>query len=371
MSERAPGPTSWHTSREWRFEMPGRGSLWHSKYGFSERSRSTATERASIFAASNCGRCLRISRSHPEPAARLTASSMRCGRWRSAVAQCPPTLVRRCTPTRVAHSQRARARLDRHSRWRICPRRCARRVDVGLFEALVHSAGEPGCSAVRRVEVLDKALALWRGQALDGFHDREWARPDATRLQEIRAIRGRRSRRGAAGTWRCDGRRTAAHSSGVDRSSSGADPCAADDCVAAKWPPGRSAASLPAVPPPPGYRSRAGSRRRHQGVGSLDRQRRASVARPGQRWPRRAGVRAAGAHRRWEVRSRVSRAPALGRTRGGHQGDPLGARRPARVRQAVRDRGPVGRQPRAPAHRAVVRLLADTGMCVPRHALVP
>ena len=327
MSERA-GASSRHTSR-WCANSRRRGgeSLWHSKYGFYRNSsRSTATNARSSFTANNCGRCSRISHSRPEPAARSTASSMRCGRWRRAVAQCPPTLVRRRTPTRFTRSQHARARL--RSSLEMADMPSALRPSTSMLGSSKHSCVRLRAGLLRRSQgsgTRQSACALARAGPRTDSTIASGLAPTPHAAAGDAHDRGRRSRRGAAGTWRCDGRRTAAHSSGVDQSSSGADPCAADDCVAAKWPPGRSAASLPAVPPPPGYRSRAGSRRRHQGVGSLDRQRQASVARPGQRRPRRAGVRAAGAHRRWEVRSRVSRAPALGRTRGGHQGDPLGS----------------------------------------------
>ena len=192
-------------------------------------------------------------------------------------------------------------------------------VDVGLFEALVRSAGEPGCSAVRRVEVLDKALALWRGQALDGFHDREWARPDATRLQEMRGIAEDDRGRGAAGTWRCDGRRTAAHSCGVDQSASGADPCAADDCVAAS---GRQAEALRVFQQ---YRRRSlaisGWIPETASRSWIARSPAASARRP--TWPAVAapcrGTCCWSASAMGSSQSYIAGTPALGRTRSGHQ----------------------------------------------------
>ena len=61
-------------------------------------------------------------------------------------------------------------------------------VDIGRFESLARAASDPGCSAARMVEVLGQALALWHGPALEGVREREWARPDAVRLEEMRAI---------------------------------------------------------------------------------------------------------------------------------------------------------------------------------------
>jgi predicted ATPase/DNA-binding SARP family transcriptional activator len=57
-------------------------------------------------------------------------------------------------------------------------------VDSRRFEALVVDARrlpEP-----EAVEVLGDAEALWRGVALDGFADLEWAQPTAQRLEELR-----------------------------------------------------------------------------------------------------------------------------------------------------------------------------------------
>jgi DNA-binding SARP family transcriptional activator len=61
-------------------------------------------------------------------------------------------------------------------------------IDVSRFEKFVQSAGDPGCSSARRVELLGRGLSLWRGRALDGVHECDWARPDAIRLTEMRAI---------------------------------------------------------------------------------------------------------------------------------------------------------------------------------------
>ena len=61
-------------------------------------------------------------------------------------------------------------------------------VDICRFESLVQAASDPGCSAPRKVELLGQALALWHGPALEGVREREWARPDAVRLEELRSI---------------------------------------------------------------------------------------------------------------------------------------------------------------------------------------
>ena len=61
-------------------------------------------------------------------------------------------------------------------------------VDINRFESLVCAAAEPGCSLARRVELLAGGIALWHGAALDGFQEHDWARSDAVRLEEMRAI---------------------------------------------------------------------------------------------------------------------------------------------------------------------------------------
>ncbi len=60
-------------------------------------------------------------------------------------------------------------------------------LDASAFEALVESgrnllAGDPAAAA----EMLDRALALWRGRAFAEFADEEFARAEATRLEELR-----------------------------------------------------------------------------------------------------------------------------------------------------------------------------------------
>ena len=60
-------------------------------------------------------------------------------------------------------------------------------VDAGRFEALVREAADPGLPASRTLELLTQALTLWTGAALEGFEHEEWARPDAVRLDELRA----------------------------------------------------------------------------------------------------------------------------------------------------------------------------------------
>ncbi len=57
-------------------------------------------------------------------------------------------------------------------------------VDAGRFEALLAEAGTAGSRS--RVALLGDALALWRGPALADFADQEFARPAATRLEELR-----------------------------------------------------------------------------------------------------------------------------------------------------------------------------------------
>ena len=60
-------------------------------------------------------------------------------------------------------------------------------VDLHRFEELVEQAGEVSCGYERRLALLDQALALWHGRALEGFDSVGWAIPVAQRLEELRA----------------------------------------------------------------------------------------------------------------------------------------------------------------------------------------
>ncbi len=60
-------------------------------------------------------------------------------------------------------------------------------VDLHRFEGLVDQAAEVGCGYERRLALLDQALALWHGRALEGFDSVGWAIPVAQRLEELRA----------------------------------------------------------------------------------------------------------------------------------------------------------------------------------------
>ncbi len=57
----------------------------------------------------------------------------------------------------------------------------AARFEDGLAEAAQTGGGQA-------VEILDEALALWRGPALAGFTDRPFAQPEAVRLDELRVV---------------------------------------------------------------------------------------------------------------------------------------------------------------------------------------
>jgi len=57
--------------------------------------------------------------------------------------------------------------------------------DLGRFEALAEAARET-TDAVRRVELLDEALSLWRGVPLAEFREEPFAAPAARRLDELR-----------------------------------------------------------------------------------------------------------------------------------------------------------------------------------------
>ena len=60
-------------------------------------------------------------------------------------------------------------------------------IDAKRFEALVSTANDPSCPIDESVALLDEALSLWAGPALDGFELEDWARPDAVQLDELRA----------------------------------------------------------------------------------------------------------------------------------------------------------------------------------------
>jgi predicted ATPase/DNA-binding SARP family transcriptional activator len=57
-------------------------------------------------------------------------------------------------------------------------------LDADRFEALRGQAA--GASAARAAALFDEALALWRGPAYAEFADRDFARPEAVRLDELR-----------------------------------------------------------------------------------------------------------------------------------------------------------------------------------------
>jgi len=59
-------------------------------------------------------------------------------------------------------------------------------VDSGRFEAQVREAAT--AEPITAESLLSRALAGWRGQAFEEFADREWARGEAARLDELRVI---------------------------------------------------------------------------------------------------------------------------------------------------------------------------------------
>jgi predicted ATPase/DNA-binding SARP family transcriptional activator len=59
-------------------------------------------------------------------------------------------------------------------------------LDAGRFEALRAQAATAG--GARAVELLNEALGLWRGPAYAEFSDRDFARPEAVRLDELRLV---------------------------------------------------------------------------------------------------------------------------------------------------------------------------------------
>ena len=59
-------------------------------------------------------------------------------------------------------------------------------VDRGRFESLLAEAS--GAEPAAAVDVLDRALACWRGRAFEEFEDRDWARGEAVRLEELHLV---------------------------------------------------------------------------------------------------------------------------------------------------------------------------------------
>ncbi len=59
-------------------------------------------------------------------------------------------------------------------------------IDARRFEHLLRRA-EHEPTPEGRLQVLDQALGLWRGRALDEFADRAFAQPEAVRLEELRS----------------------------------------------------------------------------------------------------------------------------------------------------------------------------------------
>ena len=60
-------------------------------------------------------------------------------------------------------------------------------VDSATFEAYLSDADRVSLPA-RRADLLGAALDLWNGPALDGLAHEPWARPEAARLDELRAV---------------------------------------------------------------------------------------------------------------------------------------------------------------------------------------
>ncbi len=60
-------------------------------------------------------------------------------------------------------------------------------VDAWRFEGLVRAAG-PEVEPHQRIETLQEALGLWRGQALGEYAEQDWAAPEARRLDALRTV---------------------------------------------------------------------------------------------------------------------------------------------------------------------------------------
>jgi len=70
--------------------------------------------------------------------------------------------------------------------WRLDNARVS--VDIRRFEELVDTASEPGLDVHDRLAHLDRALQLWRGEALEQVTDDDWARAEIDRLDELRLV---------------------------------------------------------------------------------------------------------------------------------------------------------------------------------------
>lgn len=59
-------------------------------------------------------------------------------------------------------------------------------IDADRFEHHLRVARDPAESLTTRLQQVQAALALWKGPALDGFDELDWARHEAARLDELR-----------------------------------------------------------------------------------------------------------------------------------------------------------------------------------------
>lgn len=61
-------------------------------------------------------------------------------------------------------------------------------VDIVRFERLIRRADDAGDDAAQRRALLEQAIEIWRGAALDGFTSSAWAHASSVRLEELRAL---------------------------------------------------------------------------------------------------------------------------------------------------------------------------------------
>lgn len=105
--------------------------------------------------------------------------------WADEQVPMDPRAALRTSMTRLRHAIGADAVVTLPNGWQLAPDVS---LDADEFERLVASAArsEEAEATHRRLEVLDRALDLWRGPAYQEVADETWARGRAVRLEELR-----------------------------------------------------------------------------------------------------------------------------------------------------------------------------------------
>ena len=146
-------------------------------------------------------------------------------------------------------------------------------IDAKRFEALVSTANDPSCPLDESVALLDEALSLWAGPALDGFELEDWARPDAVQLEELRAQAIDDRAEAQLELGRPDEAVAALPRRRRRQPLAGTDAPAAHGRPPPVRPAGRGVARLPGLPPAPRDGPRPGTGREDPSAGGGDRHR--------------------------------------------------------------------------------------------------